>query len=527
MGSADRPSIAVIGAGDWGKNLVRNMAELGALHTVCDLNDDRLQELETNPDVALTSDLDQVLDCADIHGVVIATPAVTHGRLVEAALGAHKHVLVEKPLCLSEREGQKLIALGEQHRLTLMVGHLLWYHPAVLKLKELVDRGELGRIQYIYSHRLNMGKLRREENVLWSFAPHDISIILGLTNEMPHTVLAQGGSFLHDRLADTTVSLLNFRSGTRAHIFVSWLHPFKEQRLVVVGDRKMAVFDDTSSWGEKLQLFPNQVDWPGNTPIARRAEAEPIDLAVSEPLRNECRHFIDCIANGNKPRTDGQEGLRVLQVLKACQQALETCAPAVIDVDRVASAFSVHPSAEIDQDVHIGAGTRIWHFCHIMKGARIGRACRLGHNVFVGPGVEIGDGCKIQNNVSIYEGVKLEDDVFCGPSMVFTNVATPRSEVPRKHDLSSTLVRKGATIGANATILCGLTLGEYCFIGAGAVVTKDVRPHSLIVGNPGRHIGWMCACGERLAVELACTRCGITYREQRDYLFRLPEPNCR
>jgi UDP-2-acetamido-3-amino-2,3-dideoxy-glucuronate N-acetyltransferase len=231
-------------------------------------------------------------------------------------------VYVEKPLCLSVEEGQELTRLARDRERILMVGHLLWYHPAVLKLKELIDAGELGRICYIYSNRLNLGKLRREENVLWSFAPHDISVILGLTGEMPESVQAQGGNFLHRSIADTTVTLLRFASGVQAHIFVSWLHPFKEQKLVVVGDRKMAVFNDTVDWNEKLVLYPHSVEWQVDVPIANKAPAEQVALSEAEPLRAECEHFIQCVAQRQTPRTDGEEGLRVLTVLNQCEQEL-------------------------------------------------------------------------------------------------------------------------------------------------------------------------------------------------------------
>src|SRR6266511_4369271 len=196
------------------------------------------------PKVRFTETIDHVLDDPEVGGVAIATPAETHGELVRRALLAGKDVLVEKHLCLSVKEGQKLVALAVERRRVLVVGHLLWYHPAVLRLKELVEEGELGRIQYIYSNRLNLGKIRREENILWSFAPHDVSVILGLVGEMPDEIQTQGGNYLHDRIADVTVSLLSFPSGIKAHIFVSWLHPYKAQKLVVVGDRKMVVFDD-------------------------------------------------------------------------------------------------------------------------------------------------------------------------------------------------------------------------------------------------------------------------------------------
>jgi UDP-2-acetamido-3-amino-2,3-dideoxy-glucuronate N-acetyltransferase len=433
-----------------------------------------------------------------VAGIVIATPAETHAALVQQALLAGKDVLVEKPLCLSVEAGDKLIALADERRCVLMVGHLLWYHPAVLKLKELIEQGELGRIQYIYSNRLNLGKIRREENILWSFAPHDISVILGLTGEMPTTVEAQGGNYLHDRIADVTVTLLSFPSGVKAHTFVSWLHPFKEQKLVVVGDRQMAVFDDVEKT-DKLLLYPHTINWKKHIPIASKADAHPVPFDPVEPLRAECQHFLACIQTRQTPRTDGQEGLRVLTVLQQCQEGLEKQVPRVQPAPaRPQPQYFVHASAFIDDDVEIGAGTTIWHVSHVLKNSRIGTNCRIGQNVVIGPDVSIGNGVKIQNNVSVYEGVTLEDDVFCGPSMVFTNVFNPRSAIKRMAELRPTLVRRGATLGANCTIVCGVTIGQYAFVGAGAVVLKDVPDFALVVGNPGRVIGWMCVCGNRI-----------------------------
>jgi UDP-2-acetamido-3-amino-2,3-dideoxy-glucuronate N-acetyltransferase len=178
--------------------------------------------------------------------------------------------------------------------------------------------------------------------------------------------------------------------------------------------------------------------------------------------------------------------------------------------------YFVHESSYVDDGATVGKGTKIWHFCHVMPGAEIGAGCSLGQNVVVMPGTKIGNNVKIQNNVSIYEGVVLEDDVFCGPSCVFTNVTTPRSHVSRRAEYVQTLVRRGATIGANATVVCGITMGEFAFVGAGAVVTSDVPAHALMVGVPARRVGWMCHCGERLHVtggEAACERCGSRYRE--------------
>jgi UDP-2-acetamido-3-amino-2,3-dideoxy-glucuronate N-acetyltransferase len=511
--------VGCIGAGYWGKNLLRNFNDLKALSWICELDSAVRNEVALRyPLTRVTDQVEGLLADVELSAVAIATPAETHGDLVRRALIAGKDVFVEKPLCLSIEEGEELVRLASETGRILMVGHLLWYHPAILKLKSLVEEGELGRIRYIYSNRLNLGKIRREENILWSFAPHDVSVILGLVGEMPDSVQAQGGNYLHDGIADVTVSTLSFPSGVKAHIFVSWLHPFKEQKLIVVGDRKMAVFDDVES-ERKLVLYPHSINWKNHTPVVDKAEGQPISFERVEPLRAECTHFLQCIETRQKARTEGKEGLRVLSVLQRCEKALER--PAIttkvtnLRAERYPS-YSVHPSAFIDDGVRIGEGTNIWHVSHVMKNCRIGRHCRIGQNVVIGPNVTIGNGVKIQNNVSVYEGVTLEDDVFCGPAMVFTNVFNPRSEIKRMGELRPTLVRRGATLGANCTIVCGVVIGEYAFIGAGAVIVKDVPDYALVVGNPGKIIGWMCVCGNRIDLKEKlgsgdCRECGQRY----------------
>ncbi len=508
------PKIAVIGTGYWGKNLVRNFYGLQALSVICDNDKERLEVLSRDyPGVDVMHSIDEVLLRSDIQAVAIATPAETHATIVRKALSAGKDVFVEKPLCLSVEEGQTLVTLARDQGRILMVGHLLWYHPAVLKVKELIDSGELGRIQYIYSNRLNMGKIRREENILWSFAPHDISVILGLLGEMPDSIMSQGGNYLHQQIADVTVTLLSFPSGVKAHIFVSWLHPFKEQKLIVVGERKMAVFNDLEKV-DKLLLYPHTIDWKNQIPIANKADAQTVELDPVEPLEAECRHFLESVQSRESPRTDGNEGVRVLSVLQQCQEALEK-KPSSSTQTQAASAekYFAHASAYIDDEVVIGDETSIWHFSHILKGSTIGTQCKIGQNVVVGPNVKVGNGVKIQNNVSVYEGVTLEDFVFCGPSMVFTNVINPRSEIRRMDELKPTLVKTGATFGANCTILCGTTIGKYAFIGAGAMVTKDVPDYALVVGTPAKIKGWMCECGVKLTLnnDKAVCRCGKQY----------------
>lgn len=518
-----KASVAVIGSGYWGKNLVRNFYQLGALKIICDKDEDILNNFRgLYPEAEVCSALTDVLGRDDVNGVVIATPAETHFAIARKALLANKHVYVEKPLVLHEDEGEELIKLARGKGLILMVGHLLQYHPAFVLLKDLTTRGELGRITYICSNRLNFGKIRREESILWSFAPHDISMILSLVGEEPEAVYAIGANYLHQKIADVTTTHLEFPSGIKAHIFVSWLHPYKEQNLVVVGDRKMAVFNDTLEWAKKLCLYPHKIKWKQNIPVPAKAEPEYVAIPEAEPLRAECEHFLSCMSKGHEPKTDGREGLGVLRILNASQRSLDQHGKRILlgtstVLDRPPSAAShelyfIEARAVVDENVDIGEGTKIWHYSHVLTGSRIGKQCNIGQNVVIGPDVTIGNYCKIQNNVSVYKGVTLEDGVFCGPSMVFTNVFNPRAQIQKMNQVRPTLVKKGATIGANATIICGVTIGSYAFVGAGAVVTRNVPEHALVVGNPARHVGWVCLCGERLSDDMSCVSCGKTYK---------------
>ena len=506
------PGVGVVGCGYWGKNLVRNFHDLGVLHAVCDVDETRLQDISKKYSVTAVRRIEELLGMTGIEAVVIAAPAAQHYELAKSALLACKDVFVEKPLALRVEEGQELADLARKHGRILMVGHLLQYHPAVLELGRLISAGELGRVQYIYSSRLNLGKLRTEENILWSFAPHDISTILSLLNEEPISVAAHGGCYLSRDISDVTLTSCDFASGVKAHIFVSWLHPYKEQKLVIVADRKMAVFDDTQTV-EKLVLYPHQISWLDRVPVARKAEGQVVPLSNDEPLRLECEHFLECIRERKKPRTDAESALRVLRILRACEQSLSNHGQPVTMETRPANYF-VHPSAIVDEPCEIGEGTKIWHFSHIMASTKIGKKCNIGQNVHIASDVRIGNNAKIQNNVSVYTGVELEDDVFCGPSMVFTNVINPRSHIVRKSEYQRTLVKRGATLGANSTILCGVTLGQYAFVAAGAVVTRDVADYALVMGVPAKQAGWMCRCGVRLDIsgqDATCRTCGDRY----------------
>ena len=314
--------IGVVGGGYWGENLIRVFHRLGVLDRVCDSQPARLQQLAAKySGIRVESSFDAILNGSGIDGVVIATPAETHYSIAKAALEAGKDVFVEKPLVLRCEDAEKLMSLAESTRRILMVGHLLEYHPAITRLHELVEQGELGRVEYIYSNRLNLGKVRREENALWSFAPHDISVILLLLKQLPVQVTATGGAYLQPNIADVTISTMMFDRGVRAHLFVSWLHPFKEQKLVVVGERRMAVFDDVRKT-DKLQLFDKKINLVNGQFVVEKPTPKIVDIALDEPLLLECQHFLDCIQTRQSPKTDGADAWRVLKVLEASQRSL-------------------------------------------------------------------------------------------------------------------------------------------------------------------------------------------------------------
>jgi predicted dehydrogenase len=315
------PTVAVIGCGYWGKNLVRNFHQLGALQAVCDTTEGgRLAGASIAPGCGVLSDPEAVFS-SPVPAVVIATPAETHFSLARRALQAGKDAFVEKPLALTYEEGRQLVDLARASGRILMVGHVLEYHPGILKLRELVASGELGKVRYIYSNRLSLGKIRREENILWSFAPHDIAIILRLLGETPFEVVACGGTYVSPNIADVTVTHLLFDNGVRAHIFVSWLHPFKEQRLVVVGSRKMASFDDVE---KKLIVYDQHVDWSKGVPVPVKNGGTEIPFPPDEPLRNECLAFLNSVETRQQPLTDGESAVAVLKVLQAAQRSLMT-----------------------------------------------------------------------------------------------------------------------------------------------------------------------------------------------------------
>ena len=311
-----KKNIAVVGCGHWGKNLVRNFSDLGNLAAVCDPNAEVAKQYADQYLVKNYS-FSEVLNDLSIEGVVLAVPAPLHASMAIEVMNAGKHAYVEKPLAMNNLEADRMIASAEENGVQLMVGHLLQYHPIFMALRTLVESGEMGALQYIYSNRLSFGKVRSEEDVIWSFAPHDISMILSLTGHEPDSVRTEYTSILQPDIADAAIVHMEFSSRLKAHISVSWLHPYKEQKLVVVGKNAMAVFDDTKPWGEKLALYRHVVRSSGSLPSLEKAEVEYVEVSQSEPLRNECQHFVDVVSGDVTPLTNGKEGLGVLNVLSA------------------------------------------------------------------------------------------------------------------------------------------------------------------------------------------------------------------
>ena len=308
--------IAVVGCGHWGKHLVRNFSELGALCSISDLNSEIANQYAIQYNVKKSS-FTEIINDSNIKGIVLAVPAHLHASMAIEVMNKNKYVFVEKPLAMNEVEAEAMITTAKKNKVQLMVGHLLQYHPIFKTIREYVKEGKIGEINYIYSNRLSFGKVRTEEDVIWSFAPHDISMILSLTGQEPEYVSTNATSILQKNIADTATIHLQFKSGLKSHISVSWLHPYKEHKLVVVGQSAMLVFDDTKPWHEKLALYPYEVMSSKNLVNLQNSNVQYIKVLEEEPLKKECQHFLDVVEKDIKPLTDGSEGLRVLKVLSA------------------------------------------------------------------------------------------------------------------------------------------------------------------------------------------------------------------
>jgi len=324
-------TVAVIGGGGWGRNHIRNFSEISSsrLKTICDLNEKVLAAHKAaHKSVEVTTDAGRVFADPEVQAVIISTDAPSHYRLARQALDAGKHVLVEKPMTLAPADAEDLVKRADAAKRVLMVGHLLEYHPCVLQLKDMVDKGQLGALRYMYCQRVNLGVLRKDENAWWSLAPHDVSIILYIFQAEPVTVTAQGQSYLQKGVEDVVFAQLKFADGRMAHIHVSWFDPHKIRKVTLVGSDKMATFDDMDA-SEKVRVYDKGVDVAGSVVgydqslSIRSGDILIPKMPGGEPLRIECLHFLECIEKGKTPRSDARDGLRVVRVLDAATRSLK------------------------------------------------------------------------------------------------------------------------------------------------------------------------------------------------------------
>ena len=315
-----KKNIAVVGCGYWGKNLVRNFSELEVLSSICDPDTEIANKYASQYNVKNSSFI-EIINDVNIKGVVLAVPAPLHASMAIEAMNKGKHVFVEKPLAMNVTEAELMITTAKKNGVKLMVGHLLQYHPIFKTIRKIVNADEIGELNYIYSNRLSFGKIRTKEDIIWSFAPHDISMILSLAGQDPEFIITKSTSIIQKNIADTATIHMEFKSGLKSHISVSWLHPYKEHKLVVSGKSAMLVFDDTKPWNEKLALYPYEVVSSKGIINLKKSDVKYLEVSEEEPLKNECQDFIDVVEKNIKPMTDGDEGLRVVKVLSAASKS--------------------------------------------------------------------------------------------------------------------------------------------------------------------------------------------------------------
>lgn len=518
-----RTPLIIVGAGRWGINHISTAHQLGLLCAVVDCDpvalDRSKQTLPDHPPSHFYTTLSTALQAHLRAAVIVATPPITHFAIACEAIASKRHVLVEKPLCDTFAHARELVQMASDARVCLMVDHLLQYSVHHCRLLQLIRSGFVGDVTRVKMTRVNFGTVRTEENVLWSFTPHDVSVLLAICgNEVPNSVACVGQRVVSCGIEDYVDMSLRFESGVQAQIEASWMHPLKERRLVVYGTKGAVILNEAMpdpnapklqgfKWSAKRKSDGSAVviekQEQDLVTSLREATGDPNGLhsgAEKPPLLAAIEHFLECVESNATPITDGNEGTRVLQVLQAAKESLEKDGVTILlSTGSQCSNVFVHPTAVVDSGAVLGPGSKVWHFSHVMPGAKLGSACNIGQNVYIGGKAVLGRNVKVQNNVSIYDAVNIDDDVFLGPSCVLTNVKTPRSHISRKHAFEPTIINKGVTVGANATVICGVKLGQYCFIGAGAVVTKDIPPHALVYGNPATLHGWVSTTGVKLA----------------------------
>jgi UDP-2-acetamido-3-amino-2,3-dideoxy-glucuronate N-acetyltransferase len=465
---------ALIGCGYWGIKIMRTLKH--QIGTVCENRPDIIDLIkEEFRGVSIEPDWQKLLKNDGIKNVMIALPAELHFKFAKDALLANKNVFVEKPLSIHLSEVEELVKLAEQKGLILMMGHLLHYHPHLNQIKKMVKSGEIGRVLQIRARRMSYGIFRKYDNVLWTVGIHDLSWILSLIDlqSITHSTLKGSNLTNHSNLDMADVTLTT-NDGIDVSVSCNWISPHKEQSLVIYGTEGVIYADDV-----KKEFF--SMDYQGN-----KTSIEPGEQYL--PLAIECHHFVTCCQTNQEPDTSARRVYPVYQLLDRLERQWQ---------GESANHFA-HPTATIDAGVKIGQGSKIWHHCHLSNDSSIGRDCSLGQNVYLGDQVVLGDRCRLQNNANVYSGTIAGSDVFFGPNCVITNDKHPRIGFSLNGEYVRTTIEDHVSIGAGAIIIAGVKLGRGAMIGAGAVVTRDVEPYTLVVGNPARRIADIDEEGKRI-----------------------------
>ncbi len=527
--------IAVIGCGSWGKKLFTAFYEVGFFPVICDVDEKKLNWYENHyPNLQTYHTAEKVLIDPSIEAVAIASPFENHFEFARKALLAGKHVYFERPLMVTADQREELGLLSREQKRVLTVAGVLKHYPVFSLLQEIVAKGELGNLKYIYASRLSAGEIGEDENILWSFSPHDVAMILGLSGELPEFVAATGANYFHKKIADLTTSYMKFPSGLRAHLFVSWLHPENNNKLVVVGDKKMAVFQDKKNSCQKLYIYPHQISWEHEMHVPQKAKAEIINIYQDELICEDIERFVSSVKEQRGAVNLDDEGEQVMEILNAGQLSINQNGDKVfLGAGRQFGIMSM-PLPIIDA---MQQGKMLADGVTLLDEEQTGD---MDHEIICDEELVIcndttgsflpfyrltkdGKGCKIRNNLSIIEDLLLESEfeyedqnLKWFQSSVFLN--------QDRNDERQTVVKKGVTLGAGCTIARGTTIGEYAYIGAGAVVVNDVPPHALVVGSPAKIKGWVCRCGNRLRFsrddKSCCSSCCFRYIvEEDDILF--------
>lgn len=505
-------NIGVIGCGYWGPNLIRNLKETSEanLDLICDIDGSKLIAMKKKyPSIRITQDYKQLLNDPSMDAVVIALPVSKHYEIAKEALLKNKHVLVEKPLTASVKEAEDLVRIAKEKNLILMVDHTFEYSPAITKVKQIIESRELGDIYYIKTEWLNLGLLQPNVNVVWDLATHIISIIHYITGLNPISVNATAKGCIRKEIQEISQAHIKYSNNLSAYLTVSWLEPKKTRQMTIVGSKKMLIYDLTNEeepvkiYDKGINVIQEATDIRPSKMEYRFGDIYSPHIKNTEPLNVMCSHFIECIKNKTKPLSDGESGLKVVKVLEAMEKSINENGREIVlnqdSTDFKKNFMNFQPKkenySESTNGVKMAENVKIFQpNLTNLYGCEIGENTKVGAFVEIQKNAKIGKNCKISSHSFVCEGVKIEDNVFIGHGVIFINDKYPQSTTNGKLQTEQdwkvipTLVKKGASIGSNATILCGVTIGENSIVGAGSVVTKDVLPNTVVAGNPARII---------------------------------------